>query len=257
MTFDEVKKCIVDFKVQNIKVVDINGKKIMEFTQEHSPENLVSKLESYLTTLQSYGRLNFICANETQYKQNWKDCYNWTVVFGGSITPTIIPEQPKQQIGYVSQNEAALMAQVQTMQLQMQFFEKIKELEAKLNAPKENDYERLIDKYFPLIAAKLGITFDAESMNQMMGMYQLQNAMKGNANPMVQQNNSNNGINGIKHEPTIHQTEEEKQVEQEIVNEMLALSQKTSDQNILALLKGLNAQPGYIDMALNFIKPKK
>jgi len=254
MTFDEVKNYIKEFKIQNLKVTDINGKKIMEFIQEHSPENIISKLQTYAPSLQTYGRVNFIAANDTQYKQNWKDCYSWPVVFSGISNHLTVQEQPKQQIGFVSQNEATLMAQVQSMQLQMDFYKKFAELEAKLATPKEDKYERLIDKYFPIIGPMMGLKMDPDQMQQMMAMYQLQNAMNGKTN-MAQQNTTQ-GMAGIQHTPTLQQTEEEKKTEQEIVNEMCALSQKTTDQNILSLLKGLNQKPELIQMALNFLQPK-
>lgn len=255
MTFDEVKKCIIDFKVLNLKVTDTQGKKLMEFINELSPESLNMKLDGYLGTLQTYGAVKFIAANETQYKQNWKDCYNWHVTFTGiSHNATLMQQHtPTHQIGFVSSNEATLMAQVKVMEMQMEFNKKMMELEQKLNTPKEHHYERLADKYGPLLMAMAGVKLDPDQVQQMMGWYQLQNAMNGK-NPMVQQNNNNPGIAGIKQEPVLQQTKEEQELELKIVNEMNALRETLSDDKILKLVTALKMNPGVADTLLGMIK---
>jgi hypothetical protein len=260
MTFEEVKNCIRQLNVVSVKITDTNGKKIMEFLDELSPENLISKLENFSPTLQTYGRVTFIAANATQYKQNWKDCYQWPVIFSGIMphlnTAATNPEQAN--IGFVSKDHAALMATVATLQLQMEFTKQIAELKAQiLNAGgKEEKWERIADKYFPIASAMMGIKMEPDQIDNMMKMYQLQAAMSGKV-PMMQQN-PQQGMAGIQSTPTLQQTQEEQETEKKIVEQLTMLSQKTTDQKILALIQGLNNNPAWVDMAINFMnQPKK
>lgn len=260
MTFEEVKHIIKQLNVVNVKITDTNGKKVMQFFDELSPENLIAKLDGFAPTLQTYGRLTFIGATAAQFKQNWKDCYQWPVVFStipAHLTSTNEPQKINQ--GYVSHNEATLMAQLAGLQMQMDFNKKIADLEKKIDGGKEKEsqWERVIDKYFPMVAPQFGITMSPEQMDSAMKYYQMQAMMNGKMMPPVQ----NNGMAGLNIQtntnPSIQQTEEEKQTEDEIVKELTALSEKTSDQKLLTLIKALNNNPAYVDMAINFMNTTK
>lgn len=260
MNFEEVKQFIKQLNVTSVKITDTNAKKIIEFLDEVSPENLIAKLENFIPTLQAYGRVTFVGANAAQLKQNWKDCYQWPVIFSGITTPvtTHTVDTGQTQRGFVSHNEAALMAQLAGLQIQMQFMEKMAALERKIEGGtgKESQFERIADKYFPIVGPMLGFKLDKEQIESAMLYHNMQNAMSGKQ--VVAQQNGINGLNTQTNPTTSLQlTEEEKKTEEEIVKELTMLSSKTTDQKILALIKGLNQQPGWIDMAINFMNQNK
>lgn len=256
MTYEEVKNHIRELKVLHVKVIDVQGKKILEFIGELSPENLINKIDCFQSSLQSWGRVTFIAATETQYKQNWKDCFQWPVVFNAAVVTTNnhSPQIGAMPSGFISQSEAMLMAENAKLKLEMDFNKRFSDLEAKINGKdsKEGDIERLFDKYGHFILPKLGINMapPTPSADELVKLYHYKAMMEGN--------NGMAGLySGTKNGAKVEATEEEKKQIAEIESELDKLSEKTSVDNIRDLIKGLNENPQFIPMALQHFNSNK
>jgi nitrate reductase NapAB chaperone NapD len=259
MNYDDVKQYIKELNVTSLKVTDTNGKKLVEFIQAPSPESLINKLDAFLPSLKAQGRVVMLGANESQYKQNWKECCHWNVTFGTDIvqvnnsTPAHLPSG----MGYMSRTEAELLARNKELENEIKWNTRLSELEKKIEKanekPKEHIYERLADKYGPIALAAMGFKFEPEQMNTMAQMYQLQGLQNGTVQP-----HRNTGIAGPNEQgAVIQRTPEEEKMIKDIVASMEQLSTKIPDQKILTLLEGLNANPALADMAINFMNNQK
>lgn len=232
-----------------LKIIDTSGKRVYDILDQSSAENTINKLNDFLPTLRSYGRLNFIAATEAIKKQNWKDAYNWTITFEGVALPQ--NQNQTQNInpskGFVSHNEASLMAQVQAMQMQMQMQKQIDEIKNLLGAKTQ---EQPFEKYLPMLGMFVDIT--DEKIANMMKLAQIQSIGKGFSNNQT-------GIAGPQEQTVkkVELTEDEKKKVDHFNAEIDKLSEKTSLDKLTALVEALNQNPAYIDLALNFMNSNK
>lgn len=255
-----------EFNITHVKITDVNGKKIMQFLDEASPESLMMKLDSYMPSIQHYGRVNMIAANDSMKSQNWKDCYQWPVSTNFSHI-TNANQQPIQQqksfipTGYISQNEATLQAELLALKMQMQLNDKIAELEKKYATKPESEtqqIERMVDKYGPMAMALMGFQFTPENMATMSQMYQMQGMMNGTYKPQPQ-----TGINGTQttaapeQKQQVQMTKEEQDKAVLIVQELDKLSTSIGDDNILQMVKFMNDNPDKQAFVLQFINSQK
>jgi hypothetical protein len=253
MQYNDAIKLMKELDTPHVKVVDTSGNRIYDCTEESSVENTIAKLNAFLPTLKTYGRVNFIAATDTVKKQNWKDAYKWSVTFDGSTDTNVQPNQNNQvqgiKQGYISEREANLMAKLEAMNLTMEFQKKIDELEKKISGTgSEDKIEKYISKYLPILGAFVKI--DDEKIGNMMKIAQIQ-GMQAPAQGMA-------GLNVIQNpKPVIQQTAEEQKQVAEIISEMDKLEQKVSIDKILLLLKGLNEKPEFAEQAINFMKMSK
>lgn len=254
MQFKEAKTLMKELNTPHIRVIGPDGKRIYDLFNEVSVENAIAKLESLLPTLRTYGRVNFIAGTDAHKKQHFKDAYQWPITFEGGNDAIIQPGGDNAytgiKTGYVSKLEADLMAQVSTLNLQINFQKQIDDLNAKITgATKEDKWEKLLDKYLPM--AGLVFKIDDDKIAQMSKIASLQ-AM-GNQNQA--------GINGLsiqqKPKELIQGTEEEKKLVAEIITEMDKLEEKITAKKILALIKGLNEKPEFADQAITFMNMNK
>lgn len=262
MIYDKVLDMMKDLKTCHVKVYDTNNKRIYDCVDETSVENTIDKLNNCLPQLQSYGKVIFHAATEGIKKQNWKDCYVWPVTFNGVATNTSNENQHqnnnfRQPNGFISQNEATLMAQVKAMEIQMQFQKQIDAINLRLlDQNKESPYE----KFLPLIGLIPGFEITDEKIGGMMKLAQIQGMTKGNQMQPIQTPTAIAGVNtGVQSESgaKIELTEEEKK-QVEIFNaEIDKLSEKSSMEKLTALVQALNNNPAYIDMALTFMNNNK
>lgn len=246
MTFDNALKLMADQSITHVRVMDTNNKRVLDI-DGGSVEDAVQKITEHKAILSTYGRVNFLCATDSIRKQNWKDAYSWAVTFTGSNeqAPKHDPGIGRIPSGFVSQNEAMLMAQLQALTIQMDYTKKMSELEAKftLAQPKNEGFE----KYIPMMGMFMDI--DQTKMQNMMMLMQMQTAMNGKQPA---------GISGLfTPENTaapaqLQTTDDEKKLLEDINNNMEALSEKVSLDKINQLLKLLADKPEYADMALNF-----
>lgn len=250
MQFDEAIQLMKELKTPYIKVSDTSGNRIFDVTDEQSVENTIDKLKTYLKTIRSLGAVIFVCATETCKKQNWKDAFKWRVTFEGVIQTETKPENNNHaHRGYISQSEANLMAQVQVLQMQMQFNAKLEELNKKIEGNDKPDrIERIIDKYAPIAGAFFNIT--PEKYENMAKIASIQGMMGGSNSKGIA--GVNPTANNVTQQSVELSPEEKKQVE-DFNNEIEKLSEKTDLEKLTALVRGLNANPGYIDMALGFM----
>lgn len=253
MQYSEAIKVIRDQNITAVKITDTAGNKVIDFLDEESAENLISVLDSYKPMLASYGRLDFVAATSEVRRANFKGAYRWKIVFSDAITGAVkqdFTQAGKIPSGYISEREAALMAELQALKLRMDMDAKLKALEAKLEGKtKKSDG---FDKYLPMLAFIPGFKFDEGSIMNAMRLSQIQGMMNGSMN---MQQTGINGING-QQQLSVQMTAEEKELLVKIEVELDKLSQKTSLQNIHKLIEGLNANPQFIEMALGFINQK-
>lgn len=244
MTFDDAIKLMEDGKYTHLKVVDTDGRRVLDLEGETNT-TLIEKLKPYQNILSSYGKVKFILATDSIFKQNWKDAYNWTVTFtGANATPQINTQQMGGfGSGMVSQSEALLMAQLAGMQKQLEFNEKFAELNRKIDATKNNSP---YDKYLPLLGMFTDI--DEQKLKNMM----LLSSISGGGQNFQQ-------INGL-NDATKHVvgTDEEKKLVEEVEKELEKLTEKVHISSIHEFLKALNDNPTFLDtltqMAKNFKK---
>ena len=251
MKYSEATKLMKELNTPYIKITDTNGNRIWDCCDEIAAENTVNRLNAFLPTLKTWGACHFTCATEASKKQNWKDAYKWKVTFEDSNTQVQTDnaaERPKS--GYITQTEAALMAQLEALKIQMQMQAQMNELTLKLNDQNKPDkWEKMIDKYAPIAGAFFNITPD--KYENMMKIASIQGAINGGGgapgmagvNPVSKNNTSTE----------IKLTEEEKMQVDEFNNEIEKLSEKTDLPKLIALVKGLNKNPQYIEMATNFM----
>jgi len=243
MTFEDTIKLIPDLKIHHVKIVDTAGKKVMELNGE-SPENLLTQLEGYRSILSTSGRLKFIAANESMFKQNFKDAYNWDVVFtaashSNNSTPTTLTHAPS---GYVSSNEANLLAELKALQMQRDFDLKLVELNKKIDDKGSDGF----DKYLPMLGMIVDI--DDKKMKNMMALGALQSSMNGS--PAT-------GLAGLEKKPHVQTTVEEKELINNLNDEMGKLAQKVDLSAIVEFVKTLNDKPEFLTLLLQMAKTHK
>lgn len=246
MTFNDAIELMQDGKYTHLKVIDTDGKRVLDLDAETNT-SLIEKLKPYRNILQTYGKVKFMLATDSIYKQNWKDAYNWTVTFSNDATqqhntPQINSAPPS---GYISQNEAALMAQLAGLQKQIELDQKFNELTKRLdqNTNKKSDG---FEKYLPMLG--LFADIDENKMRNIMLLSSMQNATAApsiNGLP-TQQPNQN----------TVAGTNDEQKTVAEINKQMELLSEKVSLNAILQFLTVLNQKPQFLEtltqMAANF-----
>lgn len=262
MKFEEVIKIMTDLNVMHIKVLDTNGKRVIDFTDEQSTENTVNRLKEYLPILSGYGRVTFIGGTENIKKANYKDAYNWVVTFNGSndvSTQNNANHQNNNNYtpkGFVSANEANLMAQLQVLTMQMSFQKQIADLEKKFSLPTaEPD---MIDKYLPMLG--MFVDIDDKKIANVMKLAQMQGMAKGT--PQLPAQTQSTGMAGTftgttKDGTKVEITEQEKVQIDTFNKEIDLLSEKASLEKLTELVKALNSNPAFIEQALVFMNLNK
>jgi hypothetical protein len=226
MNFDDSIKLIGDQKLNHLKVLDPEGKKVFDL-HGSTPDDLISQLQSYENILRTYGRLKFLAATEGIYKQNWKDALTWNIVFGNTpVSPSPAPLAGAVPAGYISASEAALMAQVKELTLQSAYDKRFAELEKKIEEKDNSGFE----KYMPM--AGLFLDLDEKKIQNMMALAGLQSAI--------------NGKGALAGPPQVQTTVEEAELIQNIQKEMEQLSQKVEVKTIYEFLKVLNEKPEFM-----------
>jgi hypothetical protein len=253
MQYNDAIRLMKDMDALHVKVVDTGGKRVYECLDELSVENTIAKLNAFLPTLKSYGKVNFIAATEGIKKQNFKDAYHWPVTFDGSTDTNVQTSQNNStqgvKQGYVSAKEAELMASIERLTLMNTYDKKLADLEAKISGKPEDRIEKMISKYLPILGAFVKI--DDEKINNMMRIAQIQGMQAPQQNAIAGLNIQQNP------KPQIQATAEEQKIVAEIITEMDKLEQKVSVDKILLLLKGLNEKPEFAEQAINFMKMSK
>lgn len=245
MNLQDAITLIGDRKVLHLKVVDTDGKRVMDLDGSNS-DDLIAQLQQYENILKSYGRLKFVAGTEAILKQNWKDAYCWNIVFSGATpqSPTPIPLLGAVPPGYISAREAELLAQVKELGLKAEYDKRFADLEKNLEKKLEDRSDDGFMKYMPM--AGLFMDLDEKKVSNMMALAGLQNAMSGKP-----------GLAGPP-APTTHTTVEEAELIQNINKEMEQLSTKVDVKNIYEFLKVLNEKPEFLtsltQMAANFKK---
>lgn len=234
MTFEDAIKLIQDAKITHLKVLDTDGKKLMELNAD-SADSVIAQLEGYKNIMASNGRVKFVAANDSIYNQKWRDAYTWTIVFS-TTTPTVISAPSGIggiPTGYVSQNEASLMAKLEALTMQINFDKKFSELEKKLDLNKGDDFE----KYLPF--AGLLMDIDPKKLETMTALAGMQAAMNGK---------NQQGLAGLQEKKDLVQTTvEEKEQIMVINNELEKLSEKVAVSKIAEFIKALNDKPQFLD----------
>ena len=239
MLYSEAIELMRNQNLLYVKVIDTKGNRVMDFLEEDSVENTISKLNQYKTTLTSYGALTFICANETVKKQNFKDAFKWHVTFAETQLPQTLQQgMGSVPIGYISQSEASLLATLQGLQSQMKFDAELQKLREEINAKKDNGFE----KYLPMAALLFDIP--AEKMQMFMAMQGMSQQTK----------NHSSGINGLNENKIEMQATPEEQKELDEIHENVQiLIEKIGQEKVNKLLQFLNANPNMLEMSLQFI----
>lgn len=244
MTFEDAIKLIRDGKFTHLKIVDTDNKKLMDLHSDNS-EDLISQLESYKSILQANGRLKFLAATDTIFKQNWKDCFTWNIVFTNSAPATNTAQNSIGGIpsGYVSANEANLLAELKALQMQRDFDNKLAEINKKLDEKESAGFE----KYLPMLG--LFADIKPEKLNTMMALSGMQAAMNGNN---VQ------GLAGLQEKKAeVQTTVEEKELINSINQEMGKLSEKIELSKINEFVKTLNNKPEFFNVLMSMAAAHK
>lgn len=247
MTFNDALRLIDDGnKYRYLRVFDTEGKRILDLDADN---NLLlrERLEQYRTILSTYGKVKIQIATESIYKQNWKDAFNWNVTFNESATQTPainVPTLGGPPAGYVSSNEALLMAQIAGLNKQMEFQLEMQKLRNEMSAMKNGGGS--FDKYLPMLGMFMDL--DETKIKNMM----LLSSMNGGG--FSQQHNT--GINGPPQQNSVAGTDEEKQTIENINKQLELLAEKVHAKSIEQFLVVLNQKPEFlntlIQMAQNF-----
>lgn len=240
MTFDEAIEIIKDKELLHVKVIDSKGSKVMEFCDEQSAENTIAQLNRFKNVFSAYGALTFVCANDSIKKQNFKDAFKWLVTFSNTSVQPHVNVSGNVPSGYISQNEANLMAQLQALTTQMKFDAEMQKLREEMKEGKK-------DNGFMQYAPMLGLVMDLppEKMQLLMAMGASHNTMHHHAP----------SINGLPtNEPTMAGTEQEKKLENSISGNVEKIAEKIGLEKVDELLKYLNDNPHMLDVAVNFVK---
>lgn len=265
MNFEQAIKTMRELNAPHVKVIDISGKRIIDFTDEPNVEATIIKLNDFISTLRTFGRVNFIVATDSIKKQNWKDAYHWQVTFDGiAATPqnnNANNNNFRVPAGYISEREAILTAQLEALKLQMNFQKQIDELTTKLATPKK---EPGFEKYLPMLALIPGFELTEDKIMNMMRLSQMGNMMQPMTIPtqQTQQPQQTNAMAGLPsgkdaNGNAIELTEEEKKQVEELNNNIDALSEKVDMQTLINITKAFNEDPQKIELAKMFLNNNK
>lgn len=252
INFDDIKRLIDQLNVHNVRVIDLKDHKIFEYLGTSSID-VINGLEKNLNWLGSYGRCKVLGANESQFKQSWKDCYKWDVVFNNIPAQQNNNNQKPQNnvnqgtgipTGYVSLEYATMMAQIESLKASNDL--KLKEMEwrMQMHSNAQNDPMR----FLPM--AGMFFNIDDKKMANVMKIAQAQSAMNGNQNTGM----AGLGMNNINE--TKVTIEDQNELVTKIQDELTVLSQKIPLETILKMVKGLNAKPdvkGTVDQLIMFL----
>lgn len=248
MKFNEALELIKDGKYTNITVTDTDGKRLID-VEGLTPETLINKLEQFKNQLQSYGRVKFRVATEQIKKANWKDAYHWDVNFmgdysGNNTLNEIKPFNPG--IGFISQNEASLMSQLEGLKKEIEYNKKFDEINKKLEDKDNNS----IKQFMPLVPL-LGLFMEIkpEKMQQMASMAQIAGHMSqptGIAGLIPTDNNT-----------IVKGTKEEVELINSINNNLEILSEKVPIEKIEEFIRTLNEKPEFLTMLLQMAALQK
>lgn len=247
MTFNDALQLIDDGnKYKYLRVFDTEGKRLLDLDADN---NLLlrEKLATYRTILSTYGKVKIQVATESIYKQNWKDAFSWNVTFNEVATQTPqlnVPTLNGPPAGFISNNEALLMAQIAGLNKQMEFDREMQKLRAEISASKNNGGS--FEKYLPMLGMFMDL--DENKIKNMM----LLSSMNGGG---FQQHHG--GINGPPQQTnSVAGTDEEKQTIENINKQLELLAEKVHAKSIEQFLVVLNQKPEFlntlIQMAQNF-----
>lgn len=237
MIFEDTYKLIEEQNIIAVKIIDTSGRRIYDIVED-SPTKVIEKLKDYRHILSTYGKVIFKAATESIHKQNWKDCYQWSVVFTGSgnDAPAINSINMGVPNGYISGDHAILMAELNAIKAKFDLEKQILELK---NQMAMSNQPQGIDKYLPMMGMFMDV--DESKMKNMMMLANMQSMMSGKAPAQLA------GMERTGNKVELKGTEEEQKLMQSITDEMDKLSDKTQLNNIDMLLKTLNNNPHLID----------
>jgi hypothetical protein len=250
MRFSEALELLKDGKYTNVQVTDSDGKRLLD-CEGLTSETLILKLEQFKPQLSSYGRVRFKVATEAIKRANWKDAYVWDVNFigdysGVSSNNELKPFSPG--IGFISQNEATLMSQLEGLKKEMEFNKRFDELNKKLEDKKSFN----VKEFLPL-APMLSLFFDIKP-DKMLQFSQMAGAMNAT------QNTTHTGIAGLiptDKKTTVKGTPEEQALILSINDNLEKLSEKVSVEKIEEFIRTLNDKPEFLTMLLNMASSYK
>ena len=248
MKFKEALKIIEEENLNHIQVNDIAGKRLYDLSAANGAE-ASQKLQDKENVLSEFGRVSFRLANDKIKAASWRDAYQWPVTFHNSNgDPKPVQENNNRigniPMGYISQGEADLKAQLLGLQTQIEYDKKFVELEKKINdsKTKESAIERIFDKYFPM----LGMVFDVDKdkLNNMYLLSQMGNAVK---NPQTIAGPDKNVLQ-------VQTDQTEAELEKGIQTNLENLAAKVGYPAILNFLQVLNDKPEFLQTLINMAK---
>lgn len=240
--FKEAIEIIREQKCSHVKVLTLDKRRICEYSDEDSTtEGCISYLENKKSVLASYNLVNIFATTKKGADGNWTNAYNWTVKCDNNYDHNHEENNTQHHRGYVSEREAALMRELDTLKLQVQFQKQIDELNAKLEGKDDGDLFSNFDKLLPLLPL---ITNDSGKIEKVI---QLAGVMNGG------KQNSRAGIAG-KNEIKMERTEEEEDlILQRIELNIKKLIKVCGSDKIDKLIQAASDKPSIVDTALNFL----
>jgi hypothetical protein len=245
--FDELIEFLRKQNMPYVKISDLAKKRVVEYLEDDNVENTIAELQRIKPTLASYGRLNFKCADEKQKTAKWNDPFCYVVDFMQGSTHIERSENlggnpPR---GYVSEREAALMAELSTLNLSMQFQKQFDDLKKQIDGSNNGDPLQMLYKFLPIAPLFIKDPTKLDAMAKMAG------AMNGNNQNTFQ---IPQGLAG--NTSTIHtqMTEQEQKQKMQIIGQGIdALIAHVGIEKVEKLIVGINAKPHLVDTALTFL----
>lgn len=259
---DQLKRLIDTVNVHYIRVIDMRDHKIYEY-HGANPDDVKNNLEENRDLLSGYGRVKVLGATEAQYKQSWKDCYKWDVMFNAQSAALNKPSNPDPQpkgwgmnvpSDYVHKDVLNLHLQLAAIQSNQDRLNK--ELEFKMMMYQDEKKDPM--KYLPLLGMFLNV--DESKIARAMKFAQLSSAIGGGSHAALagpQQENK------LTIQGTMTDEEKVKAAEKEIeeyVPKIEAALQKLNKSvplpKILETIEALNSRPdplATVNQLLSFI----
>ena len=243
MIYEDAIKLIEQLNIVALKVLDTNGKRLFDI-KEDTFKALVDKVNVWKPTLMQYGRVKFMAATESIFKQNWKDAYQWDITFNGNTDSVQTSNNFMGAVpsGYISIQQAMLMSELEKVKAQSELDKKFSDLEKKLQT------NQGWEKYLPMLG--MFIDLDEKKLNNMAALCQMNGMMNGSATLPTQNAAGVAGLNDVKVQGTPAEKEKIEQLEKNLED----LSNSIGVDKLAELVKLLNEKPQYADMALNFAK---
>lgn len=243
ISFDAVIELMRKLNTPYIKISSLALKRIVEFVDSDNVETTIAEMQRFKPTLIGYGRVHIKAADEKIKTAKWSEPYVWTMDLSNGLQGQ--SESGTMQRGFVSHNEANLMAELAAFKLQVKYDNDLRDLRDQLNGKNNDNIFSQLKEMLPF--APIFIK-DQSTRDSMIAIAGAMGMMNNKTQPQ--------GMAGGPGETTLHSqmTPQEEKEKLKLIHQKLGeLISKVGIEKVEKLVVGISGKPEMVDAALTFL----